>query len=305
VSRSGLKLRHHVGYAALRAVLGLGRMLPLRLLQSSGAALGPLAFRLARRDAVRARAHVALAFPDWSDAEREALLRASARHFGAMAGEIVWLRHAAPGEVDALVSMRGLEHLEAPVAGGRGVVLVTGHLGNWELLNARLGTAGLPITIAVREVYDARLDAVATAVRSRFGTEVVPRGVTAGRRLAAALRRCRAVGLLIDQDIRDIPGVFVPFFGHDAWTPSGAAALALRTGVPTVPGFIHRQPDGRHVITIEPPLPDPPGGEVEGRIRELTAASTAAIERAVRRHPEQWVWMHRRWRTRPEDISRG
>jgi len=262
-----------------------------------------MAFRLAQRDAARARAHVALAFPEMAEPTCEALLRDTARHFGIMVGEVVWLRHAAPAAVNRLVSVEGLEHLKAALGGGRGVVLATGHLGNWELLNARLGIEGLPITIAVREVYDARLDAIATAVRSRFGADVVPRGVTAGRRLAVALRTNRAVGLLIDQDIRDIPGVFVPFFGHEAWTPSGAATLALRSRSPTVPGFIHRRPDGGHLITIDPPLPDPPEGPLEGRIRELTAASTAAIERAIRRHPEQWVWMHRRWRTRPEDVS--
>jgi KDO2-lipid IV(A) lauroyltransferase len=140
-------------------------------------------------------------------------------------------------------------------------------------------------------------------VRSRFGAEVVPRGATAGRRLATAIRRGRAAGLLIDQDIRDIPGVFVPFFGHPAWTPSGAAALALRTGTPTVPAFVHRRPDGHHHVTVEPPLPIPAEGAFDDRVRELTASATASIERAIRRQPEQWVWMHRRWRTRPEDVT--
>ncbi len=303
MARSDLKLRHHVGYVALRTVLGFGRVLPLRLLQRAGAAIGPTAFRLARRDVTRARGHVALAFPEMEEPAREALLEAAARHFGTMIGEVVWLRRAAPEAVRELVSIDGLEHLEAPLAEGLGVVLVTGHVGDWELLNAGLCVSGIPMTIAVRSVYDPRLDDIATAVRSRFGAEVVPRGATAGRRLAVGIRRGRVAGLLIDQDIRDIPGVFVPFFGHPAWTPSGAAALALRTGAPTVPAFIHRRPDGRHHVTVGPPLSDPPDGPIGDRIRELTASATAAIEQAIRRNPEQWVWMHRRWRTRPEDVS--
>lgn len=303
MARSELKLRHHVGYVALRAALGLGGALPLRLLRASGSALGSIAFRLAQRDVARARAHVALAFPEMTELTREALLRDTARHFGTMVGEVVWLRRATPEAVRELVSIDGVEHLEAPQAEGLGTVVVTGHVGNWELLNARLCAGGIPMTIAVREVYDPRLDAIATALRSRFGGEVVPRGATAGRRLATAIRRGRVAGLLIDQDIRDIPGVFVPFFGRDAWTPSGAAMLALRSETPTVPAFIHRLPDGKHVVTVGPPFPDPPEGPIEDRIRELTAASTAAIERAIRRHPEQWVWMHRRWRTRPEAVS--
>ena len=111
-------------------------------------------------------------------------------------------------------------------------MLIPAHCGNWELLNARLGVGGIPMSIAVREVYDPRLNQIATRLRARFGAEVVMRGAGAGRRLAAALARNRVVGLLIDQDIRDVPGVFVPFFGRPTWTPSGAAQLALRAGVP-------------------------------------------------------------------------
>jgi KDO2-lipid IV(A) lauroyltransferase len=140
---------------------------------------------------------------------------------------------------------------------------------------------------------------MATALRERFGAEVVARGSDAGRRLLSALGRNRVIGLLIDQDIRDIPGVFVPFFGKDAWTPSGASSLALHRQCPVVPAFAHRRPDGRHAVEISPPIPLPLEGSKEDRIVELTAAATAAIERQIRAHPAQWVWMHRRWRTRP------
>jgi len=216
-----------------------------------------------------------------------------------MLAEVAWLLRATPEQVAELCTIDGVEHLERPLAAGSGVVLITGHCGNWELLNARIGVAGIPMTIAVRSVYDPRLDAIATKLRSRFGTEVVPRGQEAGRRLLGALSDNRVVGLLIDQDIRDIPGVFVDFFSRPALTPSGAASLALHRGCPVVPAFGCRRVDGSHVVEVHPPLPEPAAGSPEDRVRELTAEATAAIERQVRAHPAQWAWLHRRWRSQP------
>ena len=149
-------------------------------------------------------------------------------------------------------------------------------------------------------VHDPRIDRIACNLRSRFGGEVVHRGSQAGRQLFGALQRNRVNGLLIDQDIRKLPGTYVPFFGRLAWTPSGAAGIALKAGSPVVPAFIHRKPDGRHLVEVMPPLPIPTEGTLEERITTLTAAATVAIEDQVRRFPEQWVWMHRRWRSRPE-----
>jgi KDO2-lipid IV(A) lauroyltransferase len=199
-----------------------------------------------------------------------------------------------------LCSVEGMEHVWRALDAGRGVVVVTGHCGNWELLNARVCVGGVPLTAAVRGLEDPRLDRVAGALRSRFGTEVASRGATAGRELMAALNRNRVIGLLIDQDIRDIPSVFVPFFGRPAWTPSGAAALAIRKRCATIPVFIHRRDDHTHHVVVHPPLAPPERGPLADKVTELTARSTAAIEQQIVSHPEQWVWMHRRWRTRPE-----
>jgi KDO2-lipid IV(A) lauroyltransferase len=261
----------------------------------SGAALG-LMPSLRRRIS----SHLEIAFPDLEGNRRDAIMRACSRHFGLMLSEIAHLWRAGPAQVESLSEVSGLENFESALEAGRGAMFTTAHCGNWELLSARLPVAGVPLISAVRELTDPRLDELVKSTRTRFGTEIVPRGPAAGRQLIRSLARNKVCGLLIDQDIRDVPGVFVPFFGRPAWTPSGAATLAIRMECPLIPGFIHRRPDGTHKVEIHPPLEKPSGGTLEDQVLELTAAATAAIERQIRAYPEQWVWMHRRWRRQPE-----
>jgi KDO2-lipid IV(A) lauroyltransferase len=236
--------------------------------------------------------------PDRDEAWRSATLRATATHLGRVLGEVAWLWSVAPARLLARTEMVGLEHLQGARGDRLGAILVTGHCGNWEWMNLALGASGLAMSVAAREVYDPRLDGVAQHLRGRFGGDTVLRGPEAGGRLVRALRRGRVMGLLIDQDI-DAPGAFVEFFGQPAWTPVGAALLALRTGAPVVPGFAARLPDGRMQVRFEPPLPHPDGKDLETRAAILTAQLTARIEAQIRQHPTQWVWMHRRWKRRP------
>lgn len=304
MSRSNLRWHHHAAYAGFRTLLAAGSRMPLGTLGAFGGLLGRTALGLSRRDRQRAEEALGAAFPELAESQRDLLLRRFARHMGRVLGEVVWLWRARFDDVRRVCTVTGGEHLQETLDAGRGAVLITGHVGNWEMLNARLGIEGVPLSIAVREVYDPRVDAVACGLRSRFGSEVIHRGERAGRRLVKAVRGNRVAGLLIDQDIRDIPGVFVPFFGRPAWTPTGAAIISLKTGAPIVPAFGRREAPGRHEALVEPPLPRPDTGDFEQDVRQLTADCTAAIERAIRRQPEQWVWMHRRWRTTPEDVAR-
>jgi len=299
MGRRELTLRDDLAYHAFRLFMAGGGRMPLSLTRPVASAAGRLAMALNPRDRRRTRSHLRIAFPNLDERGVRSLMRANARHLGVLAAEVAWLGRATPAAVLGLCTSSGGEHLERAIEGGRGAVLITAHCGNWEILNAWLGASGFPMTIAVRDIYDERLDRIATDLRSRVGAEVVPRGARAGRQLLAALGKNRIIGLLIDQDIKDIPGVFVPFFGRPAWTPSGAASIALHTGASVIPAFGHRQEDGSHSIQVHPPIPPPASGSQQDRVLELTAAATAAIERQVRAHPEQWVWMHRRWRTQP------
>ena len=292
-------------YLVLRSFLGVGGRLPLRLTRAIGPQLSAAAFKLSSRSRQRINSHLEIAFPELDQDQRDALKTGCVRHFGLLLAEVAWLWRARPAQIEAIFEVEGREHLDAALEGGCGAMITTGHCGNWELLSAILPISGIPLISAVRQLDDPRLDNLVNTMRTRFGTEIVPRGPAAGRRLARALGRNRVAALLIDQDIKDVPGVFVPFFGRPAWTPSGAALLAIRMGCPLLPGFSHRRTDGTHKGVLYPPLPVPTDGTLAERVEELTASATAAIERQIRKYPEQWVWMHRRWRTQPEkDVTR-
>ncbi len=293
-------VRDDLGYFGVRALLAGSRALPLAALRTMGRAAARAALALPGRDRGRARQHIAMAFPDRPEAWRRALLAACAGHLGAVLGEVAWLWSAPPAAILARTEFVGLEHLTGAPTAERGALLVTGHCGNWEWLNLGLGASGVPITVAARQVYDPRLDEVARRLRGRFGGETALRGKGAGAKLLHALHHGRVIGLLIDQDI-EAPGAFVEFFGRPAWTPTGAALLAVRTQCPVVTGFAVRRADETMRLEFDPPITPPSGEDLDADVARLTAALTARIERQVRAHPEQWVWMHKRWRHQPGD----
>ena len=286
-------------YLTLKSFLEVGGRLPFGLTRALGPQISGAALRLMPRARRRIQTHLEMAFPELDGRQRDVIMHGCSRHFGLMAAEVARLWNTGPEQVKTLCEIDGLDHMRSALEEGRGVMFVTAHCGNWELLAARLPVAGVPLISVVRELDNSRVDRLVTASRTRFGTEIFPRGPAAGRHIARALAKNKVCGLLIDQDIRDVPGVFVPFFGRPAWTPSGAAMLAIRRGCPVIPGFIHRRPDGTHKAQIHPPLTIPTIGTLEDQLRELTAAATAVIERQIRAYPEQWVWMHRRWRRQP------
>jgi KDO2-lipid IV(A) lauroyltransferase len=180
---------------------------------------------------------------------------------------------------------------------GRGLLL-TAHLGNWELLTLAHRLTGFPLAIVVRRLDATWVEALVRRLRAGASVAVVDKR-HAVRPVLQALRRGCMVAILLDQNATRREGVFVPFFGYPASTSRSIATFAIRTSTPVVPLFIQRQPDGRHRITIEPALVAGAGSPVEEAIIGLTRDCTLAIEQAIRRAPEQWLWMHARWRTRP------
>lgn len=202
------------------------------------------------------------------------------------------------------LSFDGLEHLHAVMKDHGRALMLTAHLGNWEYLSAAARLAGYPLSIVVRPLDSPALDALAETMRRKMGVELIDkRGAL--RPVLEALRRGRLVGVLLDQNAARREGVFVPFFGRAASTSRSLALLSIRTGAPIVPIFIAREAPGRHRVVIEPPLPRPAVNDAEQAVVELTARCNQAIEAAIRKTPEQWLWAHDRWRTRPPSAASG
>jgi len=193
--------------------------------------------------------------------------------------------------------VEGAATLDAALGAGKGCIAVAGHVGNWEVLAAAIAHRGYPLTVVARRVHEERFHHLIARFRIGAGIETLLReDPRFWHALRDALRRGRIVALLIDQDTRGA-GVFVPFFGRPAHTPPGAALLALRARAPVITAFIQRRPGGGHLVRMAAvPLGE---GNGRGRVTELTACFTAAIEAQIRRAPAEWVWWHERWRQQP------
>lgn len=268
--------------------------LPAEAAVGFGARLGRWVARCAPRERSRAALHLAAAFGgDPGDSRFERLAVAVFEHLGRSAGELAWAWRSAERVRSRVRFAPGaIERFGA--AAGSGVLFVTGHVGNWELLAWAIELAGIRSASVGRQSYDPGLTALIGAWRGRWGARVLWReSPAAGREILGALGEGISVGVLIDQ-ATDLPSVSVPFFGRPARTVAGPARLALAHRIPVVVGWIRRRPDGLHVVEIEPS--EPPAPHARDPVSSWTASWTGMLERAVRDEPDQWVWMHDRWR---------
>ncbi|HET9598396.1 MAG TPA: lysophospholipid acyltransferase family protein [Anaeromyxobacteraceae bacterium] len=297
------RLKRAVRSALVRAAIGLVAVLPLRAAVALGGLGGRLGWLLARQSRALALRHLALAFPERTEAERRAIARGCFLHLGRMAGEVIAIRsYDARLEEHVVFSAGSEELLRARLAGGRGVVFVTGHVGSWELMARRVARAGIPNAVIAKRGADPRLNALAERFRASGGVTTLWREDPAtGRAILRTFKDGKALGLLIDQDTK-VQGLFAPFFGRPAHTPRAAADLALRFAAPVVVATTRRRgpdPCGGHVVDlVEIPF-DPAAPDREAEAVRLTAACNAVLESAIRRNPTEWVWMHRRWKTEP------
>lgn len=295
-----MKPAHVLETMLLRGVMtGLGAM-PWRRAIGAGAKLGGVVGALGLRSKV-ARQNLARAFPELTLAGRDALLAEHYRELGRVAAEYPHMPaivRSAEGEV--VLPVRGLEHLEAAAARGRGVILMTGHFGNFELLGAWL-TRWNPVDFVVKPLSNPGVEAWLSDTRTRSGVGSIST-VGGVKRVFQALRQRRWVAMLADQDARR-HGVFVPYFGIPSSTPEGPARIALASGAPIVFGWVVRELDGRHALTIEPPVVPQGDPRDEEAVVALTAQHTALLEAAVRRAPQAWFWLHRRWKTTPSPLA--
>jgi Kdo2-lipid IVA lauroyltransferase/acyltransferase len=291
------RIRRALRVRALLAFLPIFSLLPHRTAVALGGALGSLAWYVLPRHRNIAVRHLALAFPEQTEAWRRQIGRASFANLGRSALELCVARR-----IDLLGSVEltpaTFEVLRSLQAEGHGVLAFSCHLGNWELLARRIASTGLPVGTIAREANDPRLTAILEQGRRATGIKSFWRGKAGAiRGIVEHLKGGGVLAALIDQDT-DVAAHFVPFFGKLARTPRAPADLAVRYGTGAILGHIHRVAPSVHRVELQR-LEIPQGTDADERSQKLTEAATAAIEAAVREHPDEWVWMHQRWLSQP------
>ena len=288
-------------FAAVQLVAALVARLPMRVVRRVGAGLGRLAYVLDRARRRTALENLAAAFPSRPARERRALARAMFAHFGSLLLELLKFASYTLGQIQAAVDIEGQERALQAYAQQRGVLFFTGHFGYWEIHAIAEPLHNHPISVLARPLDNVRLNAMLERIRTRTGNTVIYRQ-GAVRKVLRELAANHGVAILIDQHLHTSDAVYVDFFRRPAATTSALAALALRTGAPVIPVFALPLPRGRYRLVYEHPV-DPPKADTPDAVRDFTQRCTDVLEMYVRRHPELWLWMHRRWRE--QDVLTG
>jgi Kdo2-lipid IVA lauroyltransferase/acyltransferase len=296
-------VRHRIEYAAVAAVRGLVRVLPHVAVRGLGASLGLAFYALDRGHRRVALANLAQCFPTRSETERRAIVRGMFAHFGRLLFEILKFSTLSHAAMLRRVEFEGEDRARLAYAQGRGVLFFTGHFGFWELHAIVHGLQLQPIGVLARLLDNPRLNTLLEDVRSRTGNSVIYRQ-GAVRRVLKTLAAGQGVAMLIDQHMHSPDAIWVDFFERPAATTSTLAALALRTRAPVVPVFALPIGGGRYRMIYEHAV-EPPASDGPDAIREFTQRCTDVLEMYVRRHPELWLWMHRRWRDAPVPDVKG
>jgi Kdo2-lipid IVA lauroyltransferase/acyltransferase len=288
-------LAHYAQYYGIRGSVAALRRLSFERASAIGEKIGMLGYRpLGIRRAVVER-QVAAAFPGLTEPEVTRIARASYASLGRTTIETALLPTYSREQVRELVERtEGWEHVERALAEGRGVMFVTGHLGNWELGGSYVAARGVPLEAVARRMENPLFDAYLNETRRRIGMTVI-HDADAVRRVPRAMREHHGVAFLVDQGAVGLASTWVPFFGRYAKTPRGPAVFALRLRAPLLFACALRQPNGRFVLHIEP-VPVESTGTLDADVDRIVASYTSTLERWVRRAPEQYFWHHRRWK---------
>jgi KDO2-lipid IV(A) lauroyltransferase len=289
------RLPHYVQYYALRGAVAALDLLSMRRAGRIGGWIGSLGYRpLGIRRAVVER-QVRAAFPERSEEEVLRIARAAYEHLGRTSIETALLPAYSGEQVLAMFEgVEGWDVVERARGQGKGMLIVSGHLGNWELAGAFVAASGVPLEAVARGMENPLFDRYITETRRSIGMTVI-HDADAVRRVPRATREGKAVAMLVDQGAAGLASSWVPFFGRYAKTPRGPAVFALRLGAPVVFATALRQPSGKYVMYYEE-VPVTPTGDREADVDRIVADYTSTLERWIRRAPEQYFWHHRRWK---------
>lgn len=293
-----VKFRHRLEYFAARSVLGVLGLLPQALSRVFCAFLGWLSYLLWPRLRRVGMFNLRLAFPDWPERQRRQVLYQLFQNLGRMLSDFARFQHLNRNNIERLITYDGFEHYAKAKSLGKGVLFLTAHFGNWELSSFAHGLYGHPLNFVVRELDNPLMDSLVNGIRSASGGRAIEKKDFAFQAMRA-LKKGEAVGILMDQNMLPSEGIFVEFFGRAACTTTSPARLVQKTGVPVVLGLvIWNSKIGKYTLRFDPVdwirCADP-----EQEIAANTQNFTRQIEEYVRRHPDHWLWVHRRWKTRP------
>jgi KDO2-lipid IV(A) lauroyltransferase len=284
--------------AVAGTLLGLARWLPRGVLAAIGAAMGDLAYRLDRKHTRVAIDNLESAFGDaLSPNERRRIARDCWRHYGRITADAAAFPRLRASDIGSRIRYEGLESVKEAYAEGRGVLVISGHFGHWELTAYMQGFLGLPMTLITKPMENPRLERMLAGLRLGSGNQVVAKA-NAVREAVKAIARGVGVAVMIDQDARG-SGIFVPFFGRPSSTIPTVGMMHLRTGAAVVATFSYPAADGGWRIVYERMRFPGLTGDRDRDVRRITEETTAALEARIRERPELWMWMHRRWKTPP------
>ena len=291
-------MRHRLELLLVRAVMALVRPLPMRTVRDIGHRLGRMAFYFDNSRRRIALENLSRAFPSRSRGEIENIARAVFAHFAAVLLELLKFATMTEAETTALVDVDGADRVNQAYQHGRGVLLMTGHFGYWEVHGLMLPLHTKPASVLARPLDNPYLHDMLERIRCRTGNSVIYRQ-GAVRKILRELAANRGVAVLIDQHLQTPDAIYVDFFRRPAATTNAVGALAARTGAAVIPSFAFPISGGRYRLVYDHPI-EPPRDDTPESIREFTQRCTDVLEMYVRRNPELWLWMHRRWRSRPE-----
>ena len=293
-------MQENIEFAVVWLLIQALGLLPRGIARGIGGWVGALAFRtLPRLRSVGSR-NLEIAFSEWSDVQRQEILRRLYRNLGWQLAEFCQMPSYTPENTRSFLRYDGLERYLAARDKGKGVLIVTGHLGAWELSSFYHSLMGHPMSMIIRRLDNAKVDRLVNRIRCLHGNQVLHKDDFA-RGLLGAMRKGESVGILMDTNMTPPQGVFVPYFGRLACTASGLARVALKTGAAVLPGFmLWEEVERKYVLHFGEEIVFDRTGDDEADAVTNTAKCTAAIEAYVRRYPDQWLWVHRRWKTRPE-----
>jgi Kdo2-lipid IVA lauroyltransferase/acyltransferase len=299
IEKERVSFRERAEFVAVWLLVRTLGVLPRGVARELGAAIGGLAFRGLGRLRRVGQKNLEMAFPEKDARERERILREEYRNLGRLLAEFCQMSGYTPEQSKEFIRYEGLDNYLKAREQGKGVLVLTGHLGAWELSSFYHSLMGYPMGMVIRRLDNPLVDRFVNHIRCLHGNRVMHKDDFA-RGLLSSMRAGETVGILMDTNMTPPQGVFVPFFGVQACTASGMARVAAKTGAAVVPGFLlWEKNESRYVLHFGEELPVVCTGDVEQDAVTNTAVFTAMIEAYVRRYPEQWLWMHRRWKTRP------